>query len=62
MKYYVNECVGCPPEMGCLGSTCPNRHVSYWKCDICNEDGLSEDDMYDDSICNVCSNEEGLNL
>ena len=27
MIKYEDECVGCPPERGCLGSVCPNRNV-----------------------------------
>ncbi len=38
MVTYENECVGCPPEMGCLGSACPNRNVKYLYCDKCGED------------------------
>lgn len=36
------NCVGCPPEMGCLGSACPNRKQVVWTCDKCDcylEDG-----------------------
>lgn len=62
MKYYVNECVGCPPEMGCLGSACPNKHIPYYKCDICGEDELTEESMYNEDICNACANDEGLNF
>ena len=32
-----NDCVGCPPEMGCLGDGCPNRNVPYYYCDECGE-------------------------
>lgn len=35
MIKYENECVGCPPEMGCLGVTCPNRNVPRFYCDKC---------------------------
>ena len=31
-----NDCVGCPPEMGCLGSSCPYRNVPHYYCDGCN--------------------------
>ena len=27
MIKYENECVGCPPERGCLGSSCPYMNV-----------------------------------
>ena len=38
LRYYENECVGCPPEMGCLGSSCPNINVEHIVCDICGEE------------------------
>ena len=37
MIEYENQCVGCPPEMGCLGSSCPNRRVPIMTCDKCGE-------------------------
>ncbi len=43
MKTLENECVGCPPHMGCMGSSCPNRNVPHFYCDSCgNEDVLYE--------------------
>ena len=42
MKCIENECVGCPPEMGCLGSSCPNRNVTRFYCDHCGE----EEELY----------------
>jgi L-rhamnose isomerase len=30
-----NECVGCPPEMGCMGSSCPQMNVKRFYCDNC---------------------------
>ena len=38
MVTYENECVGCPAELGCLGSDCPNRNVPHFYCDECKED------------------------
>lgn len=38
MKKLENECVGCPKEMGCLGSSCPNRNVPHFYCDECGEE------------------------
>lgn len=38
MKRIENECVGCPPEMGCLGSACPNRNVERFYCDKCGDE------------------------
>ena len=33
MLKHVDECVGCPPEKGCLGSEGPNRNVPRWCCE-----------------------------
>lgn len=58
-----NECVGCPTGMGCLGSSCPNRHVRYYFCDKCGDD-LDEDNFHGDPdeetghLCNKCYEEE----
>ena len=38
MIKYEDECVGCPPEMGCLGDSCPNRDVKHLYCDKCKAD------------------------
>lgn len=35
MVTYENECVGCPPEMGCMGSACLYRNVPHYYCDKC---------------------------
>jgi hypothetical protein len=37
MKRIVNECVGCPPEIGCFGDSCPNRNVPRYYCDECGD-------------------------
>ena len=41
-KVLENECVGCPPEIGCLGSSCPNINVPHYYCDDCGD----ETDLY----------------
>ena len=33
-----DQCVGCPPEMGCLGPSCPYRDVPVLICDCCGEE------------------------
>ena len=38
MIVYENRCVGCPPEKGCLGSSCPNRNVKVYICDDCADE------------------------
>lgn len=42
MRIVENECVGCPPELGCLGNSCPKRRVVRFCCDSCYE----EDELY----------------
>lgn len=43
MRAYTNECVGCPPEMGCIGTACPYYSVERFYCDECkNEEKLYE--------------------
>ena len=54
MVTYENECVGCPSEMGCLASACPNRNVKYLYCGKCGNDA---DKLYvvdGDEICEDC--------
>ena len=55
----VNECVGCPPEMGCMGSACPNRNVPILVCDECGEEYVS--DLYEFEgqwLCEDCVKEK----
>ena len=56
MIRYEDECVGCPPEMGCLGSGCPNRNVPHYYCDKCGEE-YSPEELYDydgEIMCKEC--------
>ena len=55
MIKYEDECVGCPPEMSCMGNSCPNRNVKHLYCDKCGEDceELYIDD-YDNQVCEDC--------
>lgn len=48
---YENECVGCPPDMGCLGVACPNRRVPHLYCDKCKRE---VDDLYDYDDKQIC--------
>lgn len=53
MKKIENECVGCPPERGCLGGRCPNKNVLRFYCDRCRE----ETTLYywnDEELCQEC--------
>ena len=53
MKSIENECVGCPPEMGCMGSACPYQNVTRYYCDRCGEeDTLYE--YYNEELCQEC--------
>ena len=38
MRRIENDCVGCPPELGCLGRSCPNRDIIHLYCDKCKEE------------------------
>lgn len=51
-----NECVGCPPEMGCLGSDCRYKNVHRYYCDKCgNEYESSELYVVDEEeLCSDC--------
>lgn len=56
LKEYVDMCVGCPPEMGCLGDSCPQRNSLVFKCDNCE----SEDEIYEfegQELCIECIKE-----
>lgn len=53
MKKVENECVGCPPEMGCLGDSCPNRNVTRFYCDRCGEEETLYY-YYDEELCADC--------
>ena len=49
-----NECVGCPKEMGCLGSGCPYTHVPHLFCDKCGQEAASLFDTDDGQLCYDC--------
>lgn len=57
MIKYENECVGCPPEMGCIGNACKYRRVPHCTCDTCHEE-LDPKELYEDEdggmICAAC--------
>ena len=57
---FENECVGCPPEIGCLGDSCPNRKVAHYFCDKCDAE-VSLEDLYevdDEDLCEDCLKEK----
>ena len=47
---FQDDCVGCPPEMGCLGDTCKFKHVPHLYCDECTGE---QTDLYD-GLCIDC--------
>lgn len=53
MKKIENECVHCPPSMGCLSVICPNRNVVRFYCDRCGEENTLYD-YYGEEICEEC--------
>lgn len=52
MIEFENECVGCPPEMGCLGSTCKYINVPHYYCDECGD----ESKLYEYENKELCEN------
>lgn len=60
MIYYENMCCDCAvPGYPCRGSSCSLRHVPFWKCNFCETDELTEEDMYDDDTCLDCAKKLG---
>lgn len=58
MIKFENECVGCPPGMGCLGSGCPYSHVPHMICDECGEDVETMYDTARGQLCGDCATDE----
>ena len=54
MIKYENECVGCPPEMGCMGDSCPNIKVPYLLCDRCSDDVEELYKVDGEELCEEC--------
>ena len=53
MKVIENECLNCPPEIGCMGDTCPNKNVARFYCDECGEEEMLY--CYDgEELCQDC--------
>lgn len=55
MNVIRDECVGCPPEMGCLGRGCPYANVEVTVCDKCGDDASYKLDGED--YCENCATE-----
>lgn len=56
MIKWEDECVGCPPNMGCLGSACPYRNVPHYYCDHCECECDPEELHYDEIENWICEN------
>ena len=54
MIKYKDECIGCPPEKGCLGNSCPNIHIPYHICDDCGEEDESIYEYEGQELCLSC--------
>lgn len=54
MTVFENECVGCPSEMGCLGSSCPYIDVPRHYCDDCGEEAELYVMSNGDELCSDC--------
>jgi len=54
MLKYEDECVGCPPNMGCLGGACPYRNVPVWVCDKCGEEAEELWKYEGEELCQDC--------
>jgi len=59
MIKYEDECVGCPSEIGCLGSSCPNRNIPHTYCDRCEDEAkLYAHNDNTEQLCKKCMNKE----
>ncbi len=59
MVEYENQCVGCPPNMGCLGNSCPNVNVPVFYCDECKD--YAEYRIDGDDYCEDCAKKYFIN-
>ena len=57
MQKTFNECVGCADY--CMGTSCPNRSVTRFFCDKCDEE-MAADEIYiydGQELCEFCLKE-----
>lgn len=54
MIRYENECVGCPPDLGCMGDSCPCLNVPRLYCDECGNEECILYWWYGQQICWGC--------
>lgn len=54
MLVYEDECVGCPPELGCMGKSCPNLNVPHFHCDGCEDEAEEYYEYEGEYFCKDC--------
>ena len=54
MIKYEDECVGCPPNMGCMGDACKYRNVPHLYCDRCDAECEMLYEFYGEELCEDC--------
>lgn len=54
MIKYKNGCVGCPKEIGCLGTSCPYINVKHLYCDSCQDDVECLYEYNGEQLCQSC--------
>ena len=54
MVRYEDQCVGCPPEMGCIGNICRYKNVPVWVCDRCKDEEIDLWDYDGEEVCESC--------
>lgn len=60
MVTYENECVGCPPHMGCDGDLCKYRHAPHLFCDECGDETNELYDYDGQELCEYCATKRFL--
>lgn len=53
MKRIENECVGCSPDISCLGNSCPYKNTVRFYCDRCEKETKLYE-YYGEEICEEC--------
>jgi hypothetical protein len=54
LEYDKGGCVGCPPEMGCLGKSCPECWEAHITCDVCKQEVEVVSRIEDVDYCDSC--------
>lgn len=54
MIQYEDDCVGCPPEMGCMGSACPYQNTKHLYCDCCGDETDVLYEFNEEQLCEYC--------